>query len=67
MQEFEGCFSFDMEAENMADAALLVRFRTNARNKINSMHTIASEAGKFESGLVIAKHHRSTGEVQKRK
>jgi hypothetical protein len=35
-QEYEGCFSFDLEAENLADASLLARAAMNTKQATTS-------------------------------
>ena len=59
MIEHEGCFSFEMEAETMQDAALLVRFGTNATTEIRSISTSACKDGSFNSYCVIGKRKKA--------
>lgn len=65
--EHEQCFGFEMEAETMADAALLTRFALNATHEIRSLDTLAHQSGEFTGSLVLGKHKRHSGYVQKRR
>lgn len=63
--EHEGCFSIDLQAENMQDAALLVRLGTNATSELRHLSTVVNQCGTFESSIVIAKRKQATSVVQK--
>lgn len=65
--EHEGCFSFNLAAETMQDAALIARFAINATSEIRHLSGIANQDGTFTGGLVIAKHKRADGFIQRRK
>ena len=67
MHEYEGCFSFELEAETLADAALLTRFGMNATRTVQYVSCNVNQGGKFEGGLVISKHKRANSDVPKRK
>lgn len=67
LTEWDGCFGFEMEAETLADAALLTRFALNATNEIRSLDTLAHQAGQFTGSLVLGKHKHADGYVQKRR
>ena len=53
--ENDGCFAFNMQAENMVDAALLVRFATNRIDEIRSATTHVHGSGDFLGHCVIGK------------
>ena len=65
--ENEGCFGITMIAENMAEAAALVRFGMNRTDQINSASSDACEGGCFTSHLVFAKSKRADSAIPKRK
>ena len=67
MQEYDGCFSFDMTAETLADAALLTRFGMNRTDEIKYGSTLANQNGTFEAGLAIGKSARADSTIPKRK
>ena len=67
LRENDGCFAFSLTAETMEDAALLIRFGTNRTDKINSASAIANADGSFSGHLVIGKHKRADGYVQRRR
>lgn len=46
LNEYEGCFCFDLEAETLNDAALLVRFGRNATKEVRSAATSVGEANR---------------------
>lgn len=64
LQEYDGCFSFDMEAETLKDAALLVRMGINATKEIRFLSAIAPSDGDFRGIVVIGKRKRPTAEVR---
>lgn len=65
MTENSGCFAFNMEAENIIDAALLVRFAVNRTVEVRYANTYACEDGKFHGSLVIGKAKNATSEIRK--
>lgn len=65
--ENDGCFAINLVAENMEEAAKLVRFGMNRTDEIRSASTSVYGAGGFESHLVFGKHKRSDSSVPKRK
>ena len=56
-----------MIAENMADAALLVRFGVNATNEVRHLSAIANGDGTFGGSLVLGKHKKASNYVPRRK
>jgi hypothetical protein len=54
MTEHDGCFSFDMIAETMEDAALLVRFGVNHTKEFRHVGVVANRGGDFQAAVVIA-------------
>jgi hypothetical protein len=69
LTEFERCFSFDMEAETLAEAAMLVRFGMNRTDEIRSGDTLVNKHPiiDFTASLVIGKSRRASNVVPKRK
>lgn len=67
LHENDGCFSLVLDAENMTEAALLVRFGMNRTDKINSAASEAFQDGRFSSFLVFAKNKRAGSQIPKLK
>ena len=67
LTEHEGCFGITMVAENMQDAATLVRFGMNAVREIRSHSATANEDGSFSAHLVLGKHKRASSYIPRRK
>ena len=65
LQEFDGCFDFEMQAENIEEAAALVRFGMN-RTKIRTCAADVFRDGKFSASLVFGKNARAGSSVPKR-
>ena len=59
MQEYDDCFSFEMDAETVADAALLTRYATNVTNKIRSTGAYANNNGTLNGHLVVGKRQNA--------
>lgn len=66
MSEYEGCFSFEMQAETVADAALLARFAANRTVEVRHANADATQDGSFWGHLVIGKAKNSTSRIRKR-
>jgi len=64
MIEHEGCFSFEMTAETMQEAALLVRFGTNATTEIRSTAAMACKDGSFSGYCMIGKRKNANSYVR---
>lgn len=65
-KEHDGCFSFDISAETLAEAALLVRFGMN-RTKLRTSDSNARADGTFDASLVFGKSRRADSDVPKRR
>lgn len=65
--EHEGCFAFNLQAESIAEAALLVRFGTNATHEIRTLSACANADGSFTGDLVLAKHRRANNDIPRRR
>ena len=63
--ELEGCFSIDLDAETLEDAAFLVRFGINATSELRCATSYVDQNGSFGSAIVIGKRKQPTNEVQK--
>ena len=66
LKEFEGCFALELGAENMAEAALLVRMGMN-HTQIRVSNANVCNGGQFEFSIVLGKSRRSSPTVLKRK
>jgi hypothetical protein len=64
LMEHEQCFAITFEAENMADAALLVRFRIGATKEIRSRMMIAQPTGLIDGSVVFGKAKNRVGEIR---
>jgi hypothetical protein len=62
--EREQCFAVEFEAENLADAALLVRFGVGGTKEIRSRHVVARIEGKLEGCIVFGKSKKRVGDVR---
>lgn len=65
--EYEGCFSIELEAENMEDASFITRFGTNSTKELRSVSAYASKSGGFSCSVVIAKHRKADSQIIRRK
>lgn len=65
--EHDGCFGINLTAENMVEAAALVRFGMNSTAEIRSCSSSVRQDGSFEADIVFGKHRRHGSEVPKRK
>ncbi len=65
--ETDGCFSIDLTAETMQEAAALVRFGMNRTDEIRHGSTIASREGEFSTAVVFGKNKRANNDVPKRR
>jgi hypothetical protein len=64
--EHDSCFAVELVAEDMPEAAALVRFGGN-RTKIRSACVFANKDGTFSASIAFGKHTRAGADVQKRK
>ena len=67
LTEHEGCFGFEMTAENMQDAALLVRFGTDGTKDVRHISATVGKDGAFAAALVIGKHKNANNYLPRRK
>lgn len=65
--EHEGCFAIDLEAENMTEAAALVRFGLNRTDKLNHVSARVNQNGTFTGTVIFAKSKRANNDVPRRK
>lgn len=63
LTEMDGCFSFDLEAETIQDAALLTRFSVNRSKEVRHAEAIVTSTGGFEASVVIGKIKKSTSAI----
>ena len=64
LNEYDGCFEIALEAENMKDAATLVRFGLNSTKEIRSKLSSAHKDGTFTGYLVLGKKKNFTGMIE---
>ena len=67
MKEHEGCFAFEMEAETIADAALLTRFSTNVTNDVRFAGAYAHNDGMFSGSVVLGKRRHWDTRIRRAK
>jgi hypothetical protein len=67
LEEHDGCFAFDMQAETTAEAALLVRFGMNRTNEIRTAGVQANRDGTFTGNLIFGKHKHANNDIPKRR
>lgn len=65
--EYEGCFSFDLEAETMQEAALLTRFSMNRSKEVRHAESIVTSAGGFEAFVTIGKIKKTTSAIPQKR
>ena len=65
--EHDGCFSVELRAETMTDAAQLTRFGMNRTEEIRSCHSYAQSNGEFFASIVLGKSKRANNDVPRRK
>lgn len=66
INELEECFDLELEAENMAEAALLVRMGMNhTQMRVSDANVL--KRGLFVFSIVLGKSRRSSPTVPKRK
>jgi hypothetical protein len=53
--EHGNCFSFDLEPESIADAALIIRLKMNAKKEVRGVYASAHRDGHVSGALVIGK------------
>jgi len=66
VQEHDGCFGIDLEAENPIESALLVRFGADATSEVRHLSAYADKDGKFSFSLVFGKNKRASSELPHR-
>lgn len=67
LTELDGCFSFNLTAETLPDAALLTRLGMNATSELRYVSATADKGGSFQAGVVIAKHKQANNIIPKRR
>ncbi len=65
--EYDGCFSIELTAEHMQEAAFLTRFGMNRTEEVRSANTYVNADGQFEASVVFGKSKRSNNDVPRRK
>ena len=65
--EHEGCFQFELTAENMQDAATLVRFGTDGTKEVRHISASTDKDGGFSAALVIGKHKQANNYLPRRR
>jgi len=67
LTEHDGCFNLDFEAENLADAALLVRFGMNRTKEVQNGHTVANANGTITGYVNFGKNKRNNNYVPRQR
>ncbi len=66
LQEHEGCFAIELEAENLPEAATLTRFAMNRTDRVRHAGSTVSLQGEFSSCVTFAKSRRANNDIPKR-
>jgi len=64
--EHDGCFSFELEATNMAEAAFLVRFGMNRTKEVRHASAEVWKTGSFTAILTFGKSKKANSNVPTR-
>jgi len=64
MHDNDDRFSFELEAETIAEAAMLVRFGLNATKELKNTYTTVYRDGTFQTWIAIGKKKQSCGSVK---
>mgnify|MGYP001214759683 FL=1 len=64
LQEYDGCFSMDMRAETVAEAAQLARLKMNGTKEMRGIYVYADKDGTFSGSVVIGKSKKDTSELK---
>lgn len=67
VHEYGGCFSIDLEAETLEDAAFLTRMGLNATRELRSRYACVSGEGKFSTSITFGKAKRASSEIVRRR
>lgn len=67
MNEYEKSFSFSMEAETMADAALLARYAINVTSEVMAAESYANTDGTVAGYCVLGKRRKATSTIARSK
>lgn len=67
LTEHEGCFGFEMTAENMQDAALLVRFGVDGTKEVRHISATVDQGGAFAAALVMGKAKQANNYLPRRR
>lgn len=62
--EHVGCFSMDMRAETVAEAAQLARLKMNGTKEMRGIYAYADKDGTFSGSVVIGKSKKVTSELK---
>ena len=66
VREFDGCFSVDIDAENMEEAAVLIRMAMNSVLKFRTLETWVPQGAQISMAIVTPKKKNSTNAVRSR-
>ena len=60
INEYEGCFSIDLEAETKEEAVKMARFGIGKLKRLRSCSVIFSQAGYAGASIVIGKNQQNS-------
>jgi hypothetical protein len=66
LSEYGECFSIDLSAEDMKEAALLTRMGMNSKKEITMIDTYINQDGTFKFNLVLPKSKKANNYIPKR-
>lgn len=66
LNEYEGCFSLDLTAETMAEAATLVRMGMNRKAELRRCVANARQDGTFDAYITFGKRRDANSDIPHR-
>jgi len=66
LTEYEGCFSIELQAETIQEAATITRFGLNRTKEIRSTYAHAGKTGEFTAAAVLGKSKKADGRTPRK-
>ena len=63
VEEFDGCFSIDMEPETVAEAAILLRVAINGKKEVRGIYCSAYTDLTMSASVVIGKRKDTSSQI----